>query len=125
MLNTEVIIVDFNTGDYYVLGHLGKQIWQCFEYQLSYDQIVEMLSKQYPHDIARIEIDLQQLLDQLLAKNLIALTQTEVAIPLPMIVFHEKEYTAPILRTYTDVQNLLLLDPIHEVTGAGWPHALS
>ena len=32
-------------------------------------------------------------------------------------------FEAPILQKYTDMQDLLLLDPIHEVDEAGWPHA--
>ena len=30
-------------------------------------------------------------------------------------------FEAPILHKYTDMQDLLLLDPIHEVDEAGWP----
>ena len=32
-------------------------------------------------------------------------------------------FEAPILHKYTDMQDLLLLDPIHEVDEAGWPVA--
>ena len=30
-------------------------------------------------------------------------------------------FDAPILKRYTDQQELLLLDPIHEVDDIGWP----
>jgi hypothetical protein len=30
---------------------------------------------------------------------------------------------APVLEKYTDMQELLLLDPIHDVEEAGWPKA--
>ena len=31
-------------------------------------------------------------------------------------------FEPPSLETFTDMRDLLLLDPIHEVTDAGWPH---
>jgi hypothetical protein len=32
-------------------------------------------------------------------------------------------FEPPILRTFEDMQDLLLLDPIHEVDEMGWPNA--
>jgi hypothetical protein len=31
------------------------------------------------------------------------------------------DFEAPVLNRYTDMQDLLLLDPIHEVDETGWP----
>jgi hypothetical protein len=33
----------------------------------------------------------------------------------------ELPFVAPVLDKYTDMQELLLLDPIHEVDASGWP----
>ena len=33
------------------------------------------------------------------------------------------EFAAPVLRKYTDMQDFLLVDPIHQTTDAGWPEA--
>jgi len=30
-------------------------------------------------------------------------------------------FSAPVLNAYTDMEELLLLDPIHDVDQAGWP----
>ena len=43
----------------------------------------------------------------------------------PSKVEFEKDYTAPKLATYSDLQDLLLLDPIHDVDETGWPAAAS
>ncbi len=32
------------------------------------------------------------------------------------------DYVAPVLESFTDMQDLILLDPIHEVDAAGWPN---
>jgi hypothetical protein len=34
------------------------------------------------------------------------------------------QFERPVLQKYSDMQDLLLLDPIHEVDETGWPHAL-
>ena len=59
-------------------------------------------------------------LDALVAEGLVSDTPgtekrtVEVALP--------ATFTAPNLETFTDLQELLMLDPIHEVDAAGWPH---
>jgi hypothetical protein len=35
----------------------------------------------------------------------------------------DRGYIAPVLQRYDDLEDLLLLDPIHEVDDAGWPVA--
>ena len=34
------------------------------------------------------------------------------------------KFEKPVLQKYSDMQDLLLLDPIHEVDEMGWPNAL-
>jgi hypothetical protein len=33
----------------------------------------------------------------------------------------KKPFTDPVIEIYTDLQDLLLLDPIHDVDDRGWP----
>jgi hypothetical protein len=35
----------------------------------------------------------------------------------------DRGYVAPVVQRYDDLEDLLLLDPIHEVDDAGWPVA--
>lgn len=125
VLNTEVIIVDFNTGNYYVLSNTAKDIWRCIEEKLTYDQMVNCLALHYSENIEKIKTDLTHFLHELVDKGLIYLGDTPQEGSLTIPTLMQKEYVSPDLRMYTDVQNLLLLDPIHEVTEAGWPHVLS
>ena len=32
-------------------------------------------------------------------------------------------FSPPVVEKYTDMQDLVLLDPVHEVDERGWPHA--
>jgi hypothetical protein len=62
----------------------------------------------------------QALLKDLAAEDLISPTESagSAATPGPGT---RAPYAAPTLQKHTDMQDLLLLDPIHEVDETGWP----
>lgn len=129
VLNSEVIVVDFNTGNYYALLDVAKEIWQLIEKEVPPERIARLLSDHYKVDIERVLHDVRQFFEELLQNGLIELScgvesvfKEEDPIQIP---FSEGRYDAPKLQTYTDVQNLLLLDPIHEVSEVGWPEPLN
>ena len=120
ILSSEVIVVDFRTGDYYALLHVAKQVWQLIEKRLSFDRIAKILSEHYKKEIDTISADLQLFFDQLVECGLI---EAAVAAAGEAILSSSDnwEYTPPKLQKYTDIENLLLIDPIHEVSEVGWP----
>jgi hypothetical protein len=68
----------------------------------------------------------QDLLAQLQQENLIVPVDGTGAVDLDLEVpshnGHEKpSFNLPLLHKYSDMQELLLLDPIHDVDDAGWP----
>ena len=124
-LNTEVIAIDFHTGNYYAIVHVAKQIWQLIEKQVPLQAIAELIAKQYSSDPDEVFLDVKLFIEQLLEDGLIELvsdveTFAEVS-PEMEIAPHGWEYSPPSVQKYEDVRNLLLLDPIHEVTEGGWP----
>lgn len=121
VLNTEVIVVDFNTGNYYALIHVAKQIWQLIENQVPLDQIARLIADHYKLELGKVLDDVHPFIQRLLEIGLIEeATPTSSTDPV-QIESHVLDYEPPRVQEYTDVQNLLLLDPIHEVTEAGWP----
>jgi coenzyme PQQ synthesis protein D (PqqD) len=118
VLNTEVIIVDFSTGNYFALIHVAKQIWQLIEQRASVEQIERLLSERYKREVAA---DLQAFLNKLLENGLIQYEEQAPAEEPILSPSEGWEYDIPELQKYTDVQSLLLLDPIHEVSEVGWP----
>ncbi len=119
VLNTEVIVIDFNTGNYYALLHVAKDIWQLIEKQIPLQQITLLIASHYKQDLVNVSCDIRSFIDQLLEAELIELCVPDESAP--QIIFQDGDYIPPRMQTYTDVQNLLLIDPIHEVTEAGWP----
>lgn len=121
VLSTEVIVVDFTTGNYFALIHVAKQIWQLIEQRASVDQIAHLLSHRYQREKLAVLEDLQQFFKELLENQLIESTDPVEDQETTLAPSEGWEYDIPKLQKYTDVQSLLLLDPIHEVTEAGWP----
>ena len=126
VLNTEVIAIDFDTGTYYTLLYVAKEIWLLIEQRTSLDQIAELISSHYGQEKSEAMADVQQFIDQLLKAKLIELAEETSEIPTKNPVQLNSQgwkYESPKLMTYLDVQDLLLLDPIHEATEIGWPDA--
>ncbi|HEX2582571.1 MAG TPA: PqqD family protein [Chlamydiales bacterium] len=121
ILSTEVIVVDFTTGNYYALIHVARQIWQLIEQRASVDQMAQLLSNRYQRENLTVLQDLRQFLEELLENQLIESTDQGENPEATLPPSEGWKYDIPKLQKYTDVQSLLLLDPIHEVAEAGWP----
>lgn len=119
ILVTEVIAIDFNTGNYYALVHTAKQVWQMIEQLMSFDQMAQAIADLYVLNIGQAKMDLRRFIDQLLEHGLIEESHEKGSST--QVSSHGWAYDPPKVQVYTDVQNLLLLDPVHEVTEAGWP----
>lgn len=119
VLNSEVIVIDFRTGTYYALLHVAKQAWMLIEKQMPLEQIVQLISGYYKRDPGEVLVDMEQFIEQLLQDGLVE--PIDGAVVSHQIEPCEWGYEPPKLLTYLDVQELLLLDPIHEVAEVGWP----
>ena len=122
VLKTEVIVIDFQTGNYYALIHVAKAVWQLIEQQTPLQRIAQLVAERYQCEFDKVLSDLHFFIGQLLEDGLIELTSDPALTE--AVDFPEGVYDAPRVQKYIDVQNLLLLDPIHEVTEVGWPDKL-
>jgi hypothetical protein len=119
----EVVIVNLETGNYYSLDQVGSSVWELIKQGASHEDIIDLISRQFEGDAAFIKDSINQLLSEMEKESLIVLSsagkpsfKTEMNGESPRARFQR-----PILEKYTDMQELLLLDPIHEVDEAGWP----
>lgn len=123
----EVVIVDLDTGSYYALGGAGGEVWSAIEAGESQSQIVARLAQQYSGEHAEIETATLRLLEELQREELItsqtnaSSTGSTPSVTAAVSNGEKPAFEAPILQKFTDMQALLLLDPIHEVDSAGWP----
>lgn len=121
----EVVIVDLDTGSYYSLSGAGGEVWSAIENKTPVAGIAQQLIAAYDAQPDEIEASLGRLLGELEVEGLITPQSDGDAVEQALAPTDESQakspWQAPILQKFTDMQALLLLDPIHEVDSAGWP----
>jgi len=128
-IDGEVIIINFDTGNYYSLNALGKDIWSCIKKNAMISEIVYEIVEKYNGNPDEIKEDITRLLADLEQEELIVLdkennnkSSEENNKKIEVNKSIEKlKYEKPGYHKYTDMKEMLLLDPIHEVDETGWP----
>ena len=123
-IDGEVVIIHLDTGSYYSLDGVGAVIWNWLDRGASLGETTQWLGQQYPASqpdaegtVARLVAELQAeaLLKPLSGQAAHDAGQSSAGATLP------PSFQTPVLHKHTDMQDLLLLDPIHEVDETGWP----
>jgi hypothetical protein len=122
----EVILIDLKTGTYYSLRDSGAAVWQAIEQGAGEDGIAAALGSRYDADEGEIRDAVRRLLGELEREGLVRADDGEAA---PAATPSGSDngagqlpFAAPVLEKHTDMQDLILLDPVHEVGAEGWPH---
>lgn len=123
----EIVIVNLETGSYYSLADTSAAIWKMLVQGSTPAQVQEGITATYDGDRSEITRGVEGFLAQLLADGLVAesdqpVSKEWVAVK-PSVA--RPQFQVPVLNKYTDMEELLLLDPIHEVDEMGWPRAKS
>jgi hypothetical protein len=124
IIDGEAVLIHFETGCYYSAGRGGAEVLRLLEAGLDLGQIVEDLADRYaaPGDVRE---DVFDFVGRLVEEGLVADAPprdagTPAVAPADSRPVLEE---APGLEKYTDLEDLLLLDPIHDADEAGWPVA--
>jgi hypothetical protein len=125
-IEEEVVIINLDNGNYYSLDKVGAYIWAFVESGATVGEIAEAITYRCEGGRAVIENAVNQLIAELQQEDLVVLDTAKEHESIMAQVETDPEteklsFEAPILHKYTDMQDLLLLDPIHEVDEAGWP----
>jgi hypothetical protein len=131
-IDGETVIVNLDTGNYYSLDKIGAEIWSLMERNASMSGITEHIVNRYNGEREEIEKAIKQLMDELQKEALIVTDgseeperDAEMRQDKTEPLIRQHNFEAPALFKYTDMQDLLLLDPIHEVDDTGWPNVKS
>lgn len=124
-IDGEVMILDLETGHYYNLCPTGALVWAFLENGAKADEILEGLLAHFEGEPERIGSSVEGLLAEFKKDRLIAPVSDAPARGASSIspAASRKPFTEPVLNKFTDLKELLLVDPIHEVDHAGWPRA--
>ncbi len=119
----EVVIVSMDTGAYYSLQGSAAAIWDLIEKKATFTDIVADLSTRFTATAAEIEATLTAFLVELQNERLIVEQSASSGNSTTVDAFlgERAAFVAPALAKFSDMQELLLLDPIHDVDETGWP----
>lgn len=122
-IDGEAVIINLDSGNYYSLVDAGSFIWTIVERGASASEVQDLVQQSYEGNADDIDQGVEELLAQLQQENLIVPVDGAPAVDLTDLHNgHEKSsFKAPLLNKFSDMQELLLLDPIHDVDDAGWP----
>lgn len=125
-LDGEVVAINLDTGSYYSLERVGAEVWAMIEKgDATTDEVVSGIARRYGGE--GVQPAVVGLLDELRREGLVAAYESaERGTSSPLKKYDAgtggPPFEAPVLRKYTDMQDLILLDPIHEVDETGWPN---
>ncbi|MCA9778370.1 MAG: PqqD family protein [Candidatus Eremiobacteraeota bacterium] len=119
LIEGEMMLLNLKVGNYYALQGSGVQLWPALKHGSNFSTLLNALALAFP-DLTKpqLESDLEEWMQQLRQEGLIIPTQGE-----PWEDFAlSGDYLRPGLEAFTDLQELFLLDPIHDAApDKGWP----
>ena len=126
-MDDETIIVDLASGHYYSLREANVDVWECLERGCAEAEIVDVLSERYAVADGDLGVSVAGVVAQLREEGLIV-PRTEDTRPEKVATPSRNEgdrqpLSLPPISKFTDMQDIILLDPVHEVDARGWPHA--
>ncbi len=129
-IDGETILIHLGTGKYYSLDGAASEVWQWLAAGVTGDALVEMAIARYEADPREVEAGVDRLVEEMYDEGLVvengSSTESKGS-PTPTSptpIGETVPFAMPALQVYTDMQEFMLVDPLHEVDEvAGWPHA--
>lgn len=121
VIDGELIMMNLAKGTFYSSQGLGPEIWGWIVAGHELGAIRDALQARFDANAEVIERDLSAFTDRLLAESLVRVAPAAVPVDGAIELDAALTYRTPELAVYNDMQDLLMLDPIHEVDEVGWP----
>lgn len=122
LMDGEVVIVNLEVGAYFSFDGAGAEIWRCLELGMSLRETAEWLANEYNEESMPPGI-VNEVAGQMLEEALIRPVEGTKTFTEPPHGSDQRPFVNPTLHKYTDMEELLQLDPIHDVDDMGWPTA--
>lgn len=122
----EVVVINLKSGTYYSLTGTAAAIWDALERGAAASQITDALASHFTDCDAGLKGIVDGFLNELRGESLIVPAENIGPVAsgaLNGAPVKREKFVRPALKKFTDMQELLLLDPIHEVDATGWPLA--
>ena len=125
VIDGETIVLNFESGHYYSFNPTASEIWLRVTVGHPVAAATECVARRFAVDPATIRAEVESFVRRLHEENLIRPATGETVAPPAAVAEGTDDATAPFsspsFEKFTDMEELLLLDPIHEVSDSGWP----
>ena len=122
----EVIVINLDNGSYFSFRDVASVLWQLFlDRPVSLDEMVSHLAARYRGDPGAMRIAVDAFVRSVEAEGLIASSDAsspaEAAGAPAGPTSDLPEFEVPTFEKHTEMEEFLLVDPIHEVDVSQWP----
>ena len=112
IIDGEAVIMNLERGNYYHLDQNGAGIWRLIIDGFTADEIAAAAAQHYGVRGTDVSLDIAHLVEKLLDEQLIVLVGPDAGDrSIGADVFTLPAYAAPALAVYSDMKDLLALDP--------------
>ena len=126
VVDGEVVAINLDTGSYYNIAGVGTDVWTSVEGSATVDEVSARLAHRYRLPVDEISAAVTPFVDELLTEGLIRPAKTEgsdhAATAGARPPDGDAAFSPPVLEKFTDMEDLLLVDPVHDVSERGWPN---
>jgi hypothetical protein len=120
IIDGELVVMNLATGNYFSSTGTGALIWARIGERQDDDAVVAAVVAAYDVTRDRAAADFATFVAELAAAELVRAEEASEAMA-PPAPGRREAYAKPELKVYTDMKDLLMLDPIHDVGADGWP----
>lgn len=117
----EVVIVNLQTGVYFSLQSTAASIWKLLMDAYSVKTIIDTYSVKFIEDQVVISETILSFVSDLETNQLIKVTADLQENTQTIDLGNIASFIAPKIEQFNDMQDILLLDPVHDVDAQGWP----
>jgi hypothetical protein len=134
-IDGEVVIVNVDNGLYFSSDGVGAKLWSMIAQDESVESLIEWACGAYDTPATQVEDEIKSFVEQLTENELVLLVdatadangeestldQYRASEPASEAAPAPAAWTQPELNVYSDMEELLLLDPVHDAGEEGWP----
>jgi hypothetical protein len=103
-IDGEAILIHLGTGTYYSLDGVGAEVWESLANGASSELVLDAGRERYDGG----------LLEELFREGLLIEGEPRTEVEVPELPAGRVPFVAPVLHTYTDMQEFMLVDPLRE-----------
>jgi len=123
IIDGEAVAMNMDTGRYFSARGLAGVLWAWTIAGHAVSDISAAVTAKWP--VPGVDVDVTAFVVSILSHNVVVPSAAPPSTAIDRTLLDLPAYVAPVLDVFTDMKDLLLPDPIHDVGEARWPMPLS